>query len=71
MVRVVSLDELGRCNLDEWCLLGMVWASIQEYNSNATVYQVNHHGLVLFEVLDGVAFFVYDVISWWLGLVDS
>ena len=52
MVGLVSLDKLGRCNLNEWCLHGMAWVSIQEHNTNGTVCHVNHHGLVLLEILE-------------------
>ena len=52
-------------------LLGMGWVSIQGYNSNATVCQGNRCGLVLFEILEGAALFICDVISWWLGLLGS
>ena len=34
-------------------LHGMVWVSIQEHNSHATVCHVNHHGLILFGILEG------------------
>ena len=52
-------------------LYGMVWVSIQEHNSNATVCHVNYHGLVLFEILEGASLFLCDVISRWLGLLDT
>ena len=71
MVGLVTLDELRQCNLDEQCLHGMVWVSIQEHNSNATVYHVTHHGLVLFEILEGAPLFLCDIISWWIGLLDT
>ena len=45
------------------------YRSVQEYSSNVTVCQVNHRGLVLFEILEGAASFLCDVISWWLGLL--
>ena len=35
------------------CLHGMVWVSIQEHNSSATVCHVNQHGLILFGILEG------------------
>ena len=35
------------------CLHGMVWVSIQEHNSSATVCHVNHPGLILFGILEG------------------
>ena len=61
MVGMVSLDGLGQCNLNEWCLHGMVWVSIQEYNTNATVCHMNHHGLGLFEILEGAPLFLCDL----------
>ncbi|KAK2548763.1 hypothetical protein P5673_031017 [Acropora cervicornis] len=72
MVGLVSFDEWRQCNLDERCLHGMVWVSTQEHNSNATVCHVNHHGLVLFEILEGAPLFLCDIIlSRWLGLLDT
>ena len=53
------------------CLHGTVWVSIQEHNSNATVCHVNHHGLILFGVLEGAPLFLCDIISQWLGLMDT
>ena len=35
------------------CLHGMVWVSIQEHNSSATLCHVNQHGLILFGILEG------------------
>ena len=32
---------------------------------------MNHHGLVLFEILEGASLFLFDVISWWLDLLDT
>ena len=63
MVSLVSLNEPGWCNLIEWCLHWMVWVGIQEYNTNATVCHVNHHGLVLFKILEGAPLFLCDIIS--------
>ena len=71
MVGLVTLDAQRQCILDEWCLHGVVWVSIQEHNSNATVCHVNHHGLDLFEILEGAPLFLCDVISEWLGLLDT
>ena len=71
MVGLVSLHELRQFNLDEQCLHGMVWVSIQEHNSNATVCHVNHHGLILFEILEGTPLFLFDLISRWLSLLDT
>ena len=71
MIGLVSLDEWRRCNLNERCLHGMLWVSIHEHNSNATVCHVNHHGLVLFEILEGAPLFLCDSISPWLGLLDA
>ena len=71
MVRLVSLDELGGCNLNERCLHGMVWVGIQEYNTNATVCHATHHGLVPFEILEGAPLFLCHSISRWLGLLDT
>ena len=51
------------------CLHGMVWVSIQEHNSSATVCHVNHHGLILFGILEGAPLFLCDIISQWLGHV--
>ena len=48
-------------------LYSMVWVSIQEHNSNATVCHVNHHGLILFGILEGAPLFLCDIISQWLG----
>ena len=45
----------------------MVWVSIQEHDSNATVYHVNHHGPILFGILEGAPLFLCDIISQWLG----
>ncbi|XP_067022057.1 breast cancer metastasis-suppressor 1-like protein-A [Acropora muricata] len=70
VVGLVSVAELGQCNLDERCH-GMVWVSIQLHNSNATVCHVNHRGLVLFGILEDASLFVCDVISRWLGLLDT
>ena len=53
------------------CLHGMVWVNIQEHNSNATVCNVNYHGLILFGILDGAPLFLCDIISQWLGLLDT
>ena len=53
------------------CLHSMVWVSIQEHNSNATVCNVNHHGLILFGILEGALLFLCDIISQWLGLLDT
>ena len=53
------------------CLHGMVWVSIQEHNSSATVCHVNHHGLILFGILEGAPLFLCDIISQWLGLLDT
>ena len=53
------------------CLHGMVWVSIQEHNSRATVCHVNHPGLFLFEILEGAPLFLCDIISQWLGLLDT
>ena len=53
------------------CLHGMVRVSIQEQNSNATVCHVNHHGLILFGILEGASLFLCDIISQWLGLLDT
>ena len=71
MVSLISLDEWRQCNLDELCLHGMAWVSIQEHNSNATVCHVNNHGLVLFEILEGAPLFLCDIISRWLGVLDT
>ena len=74
MVGLVSLHELRQFNLDEQCLHGMVWVSIQEHNSNSTVCHVNHHGLVLFEIREGASIdcsSVIIIISRWLGLLDT
>ena len=71
MVSLLSLDELGRCNLNEWCVHCMVWVGIQEYDTNATVCNVNHHGLVLFEILEGAPLFRCDIMSQWLGLLNT
>ena len=70
VVGLVSVAELGQCNLDERCH-GMVWVSIQLHNSNATVCHVNHRGLVLFGILEDASLFLCDVISRWLGLLDT
>ena len=53
------------------CLHGMVWVSIQEHNSNATVCNVNYHRLILFGILEGAPLFLCDIISQWLGLLDT
>ena len=53
------------------CLHGMVWVSIQDHNSHATVCHVNHHGLKLFGILEGVPLFLCDIISQCLGLLDT
>ena len=53
------------------CLHGMVWVSIQEHNSHATVCHVNHHGLILFGILEGTPLLPSDIISQWLGLLDT
>ena len=53
------------------CLHGMVWVSIQEHNSSATVCHVNHPGLILFGILEGAPLFLCDIISQWLGLLDT
>ena len=53
------------------CLHGMVWVSNQEHNSNATVCHVNHHGLILHGILEGAPLFLCDIISQWLGLLDT
>ena len=71
MVGLVSLDKLGQCNLNECFLHYMVRVGIQEYNTNATVGHVNHHGLVLLEILEGAPLFLCDIISQWLGLLDT
>ena len=71
MIGLVSLDKLGGCNLNEWWLHCMVWVGIQEYNTNATVCHVNHHGLDLFEILEGTPLFLCDITSQWLGLLDT
>ena len=71
MVGLVTLDELRQSDLDERCLHGMVWVSIQEHNSNSAVCHVNHHGLALFEILQGAPFFLCDIVSRWLGLLDT
>ena len=52
------------------CLHGMVWVSIQEHNSPATVCHVSHHGLILFGILKGAPLFLRDAISRWPGLLD-
>ena len=49
---------------------GMVWVSNQEHNSDATAHRVNHHGLILFGILEGAPMFLCDIISQWLGLLD-
>ena len=71
MVGLVSLDEWRQFNLDEHCLHGMVWVGIQDYNTNVTVCHVNHHGLVLFEILKGAPLFLCDILSRWLGFLDT
>ena len=71
MVGLVCLDELGRGNLNEWCLHCMAWVCIQEHNTNGTACHVNHHGLVLVEILEGTPLFLCDIISQWLGLLDT
>ena len=53
------------------CLHGMVWVSIQEHNSSATVCHVNHHGLILFGIPEGAPLFLCDIIAQWLGLLDT
>ena len=53
------------------CLHGMVWVSIQEHSSDATVYHVNHHGLTLYGILEGAPLFFCDIISQWPGLLDT
>ena len=53
------------------CLHGMVWVSIQEHNSSATVCHVNHPGLILFGILEGAPLFLCDIISQWLGHLDT
>ena len=53
------------------CLHGMVWVSSQEHNSSATVCHVNHHGLTLFGIVEGAPLFLCDVISGWLGFLDT
>ena len=53
------------------CLYGMVLVSIQEHNSSATVCHVNHHGLILFGILEGAPLFLCDIISLWLGFLDT
>ena len=53
------------------CLHGLVWVSIQEDNSHATVCHVNHHGLILFGILEGAPLFLCDIIFQWLGLMDT
>ena len=53
------------------CLHGMVWVSIQEHNSHATVCHVNHHGLILFGILEGAPLFLCDITSQWLGHLDT
>ena len=53
------------------CLHGMVLVSIQEHNSSATVCHVNHPGLILFGILEGAPLFLCDIISQWLGLLDT
>ena len=70
MVGLVSLDELRQFNLDERCLHGMVWVSIQEHNSNSTVCHVNHHGLVLFEIREGASIDCSSVILYLGGLAS-
>ena len=69
MVGLVSLVELGRCN--DKCLPGMAWVSIQKHNSNTSVCHMNHHGLILYEILEGAPLFFCDIISQWLGLLDT
>ena len=70
VVGLVTLSELRQSNLDERCH-AMVWVSIQWHNSNANVSHVNHHGLALVGILEGASFFVCDVISQWLGPLDT
>ena len=53
------------------CLHGMVWVSIQEHNSSATVCHVHHPGLILFGILEGAPLFLCDIISQWLGHLDT
>ena len=53
------------------CLHGMVWVSIQEHKSHATVCHVNHHGLILFGIVEGAPLFLCDIISQWLGLLAT
>ena len=53
------------------CVDGMEWVGSQEHDSNATVCQVNHHGLILFGILAGAPLFLCDIISQWLGLLDT
>ena len=53
------------------CLNGMVWVSIQENNSTATVCHENHHGLILFGILESAPLFLCDIVSQWLGLLDT
>ena len=53
------------------CLHGMVWGSVQEHNSNATVCHVNHDGLILYGILEGAPLFRCDIISQWPGLLDT
>ena len=45
------------------CLHGMVWVSIQEHNSSATVCHVNQHGLILFGILEGAPLLLCDISS--------
>ena len=41
------------------------------HESSATVCHVNHHGLILFGILEGAPLFLCDIISQWLGLLDT
>ena len=41
------------------------------HDSSATVCRVNHHGLILFGILEGAPLFLCDIISQCLGLLDT
>ena len=42
-----------------------------DHDSSATVFHVNHHGLILFGILEGAPLFFCDIIPQWLGLLDT
>ena len=41
------------------------------HDSSATVCHVSHHELILFGILEGAPLFLCDIISQWLGLLDT